>query len=58
LNIDTVADKIIDRLKNMQASISKSEVLGKAAAPSSKSYTIRGLICGALADGKVRLFHH
>ena len=36
----------------MQASISKSEVLGKAAAPSSKSYTIRGLICGALADGK------
>ena len=36
----------------MQASISKSEALGKAAAPSSKSYTIRGLICGALADGK------
>ena len=36
----------------MQASISKSEVLGKATAPSSKSYTIRGLICGALAGGK------
>ena len=36
----------------MKASISKSEVLGKATAPSSKSYTIRGLICGALADGK------
>ena len=36
----------------MQASISKSEALGKAAAPSSKSYTIRGLICGALASGK------
>src|SRR5271157_5934640 len=36
----------------MKASISKSEALGKAAAPSSKSYTIRGLICGAFADGK------
>ena len=36
----------------MKASISKSEACGKAAAPSSKSYTIRGLICAALADGK------
>jgi len=36
----------------MKASISKSEICGKAAAPSSKSYTIRGLICAALADGK------
>jgi len=36
----------------MKASISKSEVCGKAAAPSSKSYTIRGLICAALAEGK------
>ncbi len=36
----------------MKASISKSEVCGKAAAPSSKSYTIRGLICAALTDGK------
>ena len=36
----------------MQASISKSEAVGKAAAPSSKSYTIRGLICAALAAGK------
>ena len=36
----------------MKASISKSEVLGKVAAPSSKSYTIRGLICAALANGK------
>ncbi|MGP8080764.1 MAG: 3-phosphoshikimate 1-carboxyvinyltransferase [Dehalococcoidales bacterium] len=36
----------------MKASISKSEAVGKAAAPSSKSYTIRGLICAALANGK------
>jgi len=36
----------------MKASISKSEVCGKAAAPSSKSYTIRALICAALANGK------
>ena len=36
----------------MKASIAKSEICGKAAAPSSKSYTIRGLICAALADGK------
>jgi 3-phosphoshikimate 1-carboxyvinyltransferase len=36
----------------MKASISKSEATGKAAAPSSKSYTIRGLICAALANGK------
>ena len=36
----------------MKASISKSEPCGKATAPSSKSYTIRGLICAALANGK------
>ena len=36
----------------MKASISKSEILGKVTAPSSKSYTIRGLICAALANGK------
>ena len=36
----------------MKASISKSEACGKAAAPSSKSYTIRGLICAALTAGK------
>jgi 3-phosphoshikimate 1-carboxyvinyltransferase len=36
----------------MKASISKSEVCGKAAAPSSKSYTIRGLICAALTNGR------
>ncbi len=36
----------------MRASISKSEIAGKVTAPSSKSYTIRGLICAALAKGK------
>ncbi|MDD5288297.1 MAG: 3-phosphoshikimate 1-carboxyvinyltransferase [Dehalococcoidales bacterium] len=36
----------------MKASISKSEILGKATAPSSKSYTIRGLMCAALTHGK------
>lgn len=36
----------------MKASISKSEILGKVAAPSSKSYTIRALMCAALANGR------
>ena len=36
----------------MRASISKSEIKGKVTAPSSKSYTIRGLMCAALARGK------
>jgi len=35
----------------MKASISKSEAGGSLAAPSSKSYTIRGLICAALTRG-------
>ena len=35
----------------MKASVSKSEVKGKVRAPSSKSYTIRGLMCAALAKG-------
>jgi 3-phosphoshikimate 1-carboxyvinyltransferase len=39
----------------MKASISKSEIAGKSSAPPSKSYTIRGLMCGALADGKSRI---
>ncbi len=41
----------------MQASISKSKISGKVSAPSSKSYTIRGLMCGALADGQSHLLH-
>lgn len=35
----------------MQALISKSNVAGRVEAPSSKSYTLRGLMCAALADG-------
>ena len=35
----------------MKASISKSEVKGKISVPPSKSYTIRGLMCAALAQG-------
>jgi 3-phosphoshikimate 1-carboxyvinyltransferase len=36
----------------MKVSISKSNVKGKVTAPPSKSYTIRGLVCAALAKGK------
>ena len=36
----------------MKASIYKSEIKGKVRAPSSKSYTIRGLMCAALAKGE------
>ncbi|MFC1965402.1 3-phosphoshikimate 1-carboxyvinyltransferase [Chloroflexota bacterium] len=36
----------------MKASIGKSEIKGKVVVPSSKSYTIRGLICAALARGE------
>lgn len=36
----------------MKALISKSEIKGKVIAPSSKSYTIRGLVCAALAPGE------
>ncbi|MHB8085209.1 MAG: 3-phosphoshikimate 1-carboxyvinyltransferase [Dehalococcoidia bacterium] len=35
----------------MRAAISKSDIRGSVKAPSSKSYTLRGLICAALADG-------
>jgi len=41
----------------MKASISKSEIKGKVRAPSSKSYTIRGLMCAALAKGESELIH-
>lgn len=41
----------------MKASISKSEIAGTVAAPSSKSYTIRGLMCGALAAGRSQIGH-
>ncbi len=36
----------------MKASISKSKIKGSVIAPSSKSYTIRALVCAALADGR------
>jgi 3-phosphoshikimate 1-carboxyvinyltransferase len=35
----------------MRALISKSDISGRLTAPSSKSYTLRGLMCGALARG-------
>ncbi len=36
----------------MRALVYKSEVKGKVVAPASKSYTIRGLMCAALAGGE------
>ena len=41
----------------MRASICKSEVKGKVIVPSSKSYTIRGLMCAALAEGESGIIH-
>ena len=41
----------------MKASIHKSEIKGKVRAPSSKSYTIRGLLCAALAKGKSEIVY-
>ncbi len=39
----------------MKVSIDKSEIKGKLAAPPSKSYTIRGLMCAALAGGESKI---
>ncbi|UCD08686.1 MAG: 3-phosphoshikimate 1-carboxyvinyltransferase [Dehalococcoidales bacterium] len=41
----------------MKASISKSIIKGSVIAPSSKSYTIRALICAALAEGKSEIIN-
>ena len=41
----------------MRVSVSKNEVKGKVKAPSSKSYTLRGLMCAALARGKSEIIH-
>jgi len=41
----------------MKASIDKSEVAGRMRAPSSKSYTIRGLMCAALAKGESKIIN-
>ncbi len=39
----------------MQVSIGRSSIHGQVVAPPSKSYTIRGLMCAALAGGKSQL---
>ena len=41
----------------MKALVHKSQVKGKVRAPSSKSYTIRGLMCAALAKGESEIIH-
>jgi 3-phosphoshikimate 1-carboxyvinyltransferase len=41
----------------MRASIYKSELKGRVRAPSSKSYTIRGLMCAALAKGESEIMY-
>jgi len=41
----------------MKVSISKSEIRGRVIAPSSKSYTIRGLMGAALAKGESEIRH-
>lgn len=41
----------------MKAYIDQSDIKGKVAAPSSKSYTIRALVCAALAKGESEIAH-
>lgn len=41
----------------MRASIAKSEIKGRVSAPPSKSYTIRGLMCAAIAGGESAIIH-
>ena len=41
----------------MKALIEKSEIKGRVTAPPSKSYTIRGLMCAALARGTSRIIN-
>jgi len=41
----------------MNITISKSELKGKVTVPSSKSMTIRGLVCAALARGESEIVH-
>jgi 3-phosphoshikimate 1-carboxyvinyltransferase len=41
----------------MRASINKSELKGRVRVPASKSYTIRGLMCAALAKGGGEIIH-
>ncbi len=39
----------------MKVSIAKTDIMGRVKAPSSKSYTVRGLMCAALAGGESRV---
>jgi 3-phosphoshikimate 1-carboxyvinyltransferase len=41
----------------MKVKIEKSDIAGQVTAPPSKSYTIRGLMCAALARGESRIVH-
>ena len=41
----------------MKVSIDKSEIKGRVRVPSSKSYTIRGLMCAALAKGESEIIN-
>ncbi|MDI6815344.1 MAG: 3-phosphoshikimate 1-carboxyvinyltransferase [Dehalococcoidales bacterium] len=41
----------------MKVSIHRSEVKGRVSAPPSKSYTIRGVMCAALARGESEIIH-
>ena len=41
----------------MKALVHKSVIKGRVRAPSSKSYTIRGLMCAALAKGESEIIH-
>jgi len=41
----------------MRVTISQSKLSGRVAAPSSKSYTLRGLMCAALANGQSEIEH-
>jgi len=41
----------------MKASIGKSNISGRVTPPPSKSYTIRSMMCSALADGESRIFN-
>ncbi len=41
----------------MKVKIEKSDIAGKITAPPSKSYTVRGLMCAALARGESQIVH-
>ncbi|MQY80637.1 MAG: 3-phosphoshikimate 1-carboxyvinyltransferase, partial [Dehalococcoidia bacterium] len=41
----------------MKVTIERSDIRGRVTAPPSKSYTIRGLMCAALARGESQIIH-